>query len=82
MEDGITEPTLKPRFLSRRQAVAYLGDGVIAESTLAKYACVGGGPKFYKIGSKVGYTTEDLDAYAKAQVPDAGRDDDDTPVAA
>ena len=81
MEDQNIEPTPKPRFLSPRKAVAYLGD-VITESTLAKKRCIGGGPKFYKIGSKVGYTTEDLDAYAEAQDPSAVRDDDSPPVAA
>ena len=49
--------TLNPRFLSRKQAAQYLG--VITEATLAKLAVVGGGPKYYKLGRRVGYTTED-----------------------
>ena len=62
-----TEPTLKPRFLSPRKAAAYLGD-VITESTLAKKRCIGGGPKFFKIGRNVSYPICAIQAYRVANV--------------
>ncbi len=53
------------KYLSRKEAAEYLG--VISAPTLAKYAVNGGGPRFYKLSSKVGYTIEDLDAWAQAR---------------
>ncbi len=53
------------KYLSRKQAAEYLG--VISAPTLAKYAVIGGGPRFYKLSSRVGYTIPDLDAWAQAQ---------------
>lgn len=53
------------RYLSRREAAAYLN--VVAVSTLAKLAVIGGGPKFYKFGRRVGYQIDDLDSWAKAR---------------
>lgn len=37
-----------------------------APSTLAKYACVGGGPKFQHAGRSPLYLEEELDAYARS----------------
>ncbi len=53
------------KYLSRKEAAEYLG--VISPATLAKYAVIGGGPRFYKLSSRVGYTIEDLDAWAQAR---------------
>ena len=53
------------KYLSRKEAAEYLG--VISPATLAKYAVIGGGPRFYKLSSKVGYTVADLDAWVKAR---------------
>ena len=55
----------RQRFLSRKQAAEYLG--VVSEATLSKLAVLGGGPKFYKLGRRVGYTIEDPEAYAHAR---------------
>ena len=57
---------LRQRYLSRQQAAEYLG--VITPATLAKLAVVGGGPRFYKLRRRVGYTIEDLDAWAQARL--------------
>ncbi len=56
----------KPR-LRRWEAVAYLEavHGVpTTVSTLAKWACVGGGPRFQKLGRTVLYPAVELDDWA------------------
>lgn len=57
-------------FYGRREATHYLriAHGVVrTETTLAKYASLGGGPKFHKAGRRqVLYAREDLDAWAIA----------------
>jgi predicted site-specific integrase-resolvase len=35
----------------------------ISEASLARWRCDGSGPAFVKIGGKVGYLDEDLDAF-------------------
>ena len=57
------QATPRQKFLSRKEAAAYLG--VISAATLAKYAVFGGGPRFYKLSSRVGYKIEDLDSWAQ-----------------
>ena len=55
-------------FLSRAAASAYLGkNNAIRASvpTLDKYACLGGGPKYRKVGRYPVYALEDLDAWAR-----------------
>ena len=59
------QPTPIRQYLSRKEAAAYLN--VIAEATLAKLAVIGGGPRFYKLGRRVGYKIQDLDSWAKAR---------------
>ena len=61
----IRQSGLKQKYLSRKEAGAYLG--VISEATLAKLAVVGGGPRFFKLRRRVGYTVEDLDSWAQAR---------------
>jgi hypothetical protein len=58
------------RYLRRNTAAEYLQAkyGFGAVSTLAKLACVGGGPTFQKAGRAVLYTAEALDAWAQAQI--------------
>jgi excisionase family DNA binding protein len=46
--------------LNTREAARYLNLGF---STIAKMRLYGGGPRYYKIGSKVIYDTADLDAW-------------------
>jgi hypothetical protein len=55
------------RPLSRREASQYLLEqyGIRrSPGTLAKYACVGGGPVFRRAGRDVIYDRQALDAYA------------------
>jgi hypothetical protein len=54
----------QPR-LRRKQAAAYLQArcGAYTPATLAKLACVGGGPPFCKVGPFALYTQQDLDAW-------------------
>lgn len=56
--------------LSRAQAAEYLESiGVpVARTTLAKLACVGGGPRFRKFGRKPVYATVDLDAWVASRM--------------
>lgn len=56
------------RPLDRREASEYLFEkyGIKrSANTLAKLACVGGGPKFRKVGRGVIYDQAALDAFAK-----------------
>ena len=56
----------QPKFLRRKDAANYLREkyNYGSEKMLAKEACVGGGPRFRKIGRFPIYTLEDLDEYA------------------
>jgi hypothetical protein len=58
------------KYLTRKAAGAYLKDtyGVFSAGTLAKFASIGGGPKYIKIGVKTLYTIEELDAWAKSKM--------------
>ena len=58
------------RFLSRREAANHVKERGLpaAESTLAKYATVGGGPEFQKFGHRVFYTEEALDAWITSKL--------------
>ena len=47
-------------YLKPRQAAAYTG---IATSTLAKFRCLGRGPRYAKIGRAVLYRKSDLDTF-------------------
>jgi len=53
-------------FLRRDKAAAYLQEryGAYTAETLAKLACVGGGPRFRRIGRYPLYTQSDLDEWA------------------
>jgi hypothetical protein len=44
-----------------------------APATLAKYACIGGGPAFRKAGKFPIYSRDDLDAWAKQRFGDLVR---------
>ena len=50
-----------PRFLRTHDAAAYLS---LSGRTLEKYRCTGVGPIFRKLGGRVVYAIEDLDAWA------------------
>lgn len=59
--------------LRRREASGYLHDlGIpIAPPTLAKLACIGGGPRFRKFGRTVLYDKADLDAWVEQRLTSA-----------
>lgn len=60
----------KPDYLRRNQAADYLQSmyGAYTTQTLAKLACVGGGPVFHKMGRMVLYKTDDLDSWAAGKM--------------
>jgi hypothetical protein len=58
-------------YLRRRAAAFYLREqrGIpCSEKTLAKLACIGGGPVYRLFGRFPLYTSPDLDAYADAKL--------------
>ncbi len=57
-------------FLNRRESAAYVRDKGLpcAPSTLAKLACVGGGPVMRKFGRNVVHTPADLDSWIAARL--------------
>ncbi len=77
------------RYLSRKEASEYLESlGLtIAPATLAKYATIGGGPKYYSYNRQAKYAKADLDSWAarrlgepkdstSAEMTDKGGDDE------
>lgn len=52
---------LTPRYVRTHDAAAYLG---LSGRTLEKHRCTGTGPVFRKLGGRVVYAIEDLDAWA------------------
>ena len=63
-------PMESQTYLRRDQAAAYLQSryGAYTTDTLAKLACVGGGPQFRKLGPFPVYLAEDLAAWAEARM--------------
>ena len=62
---------IRKEYLTRGQASEYcLRKGLpVSPKTLAKYACVGGGPKFRKFGTmRVIYKVEDLDEWIERRL--------------
>ncbi len=57
-------------FLRRDKAAAYLQErfGFGTTESLAKLACVGGGPRFRKLGRFPVYTAEDLEDWANSRL--------------
>jgi len=57
-------------YLRRNKAADYLQEryGAYTTDTLAKLACVGGVPRFQKLGPYPVYTPEDLDEWALARM--------------
>lgn len=56
----IEESYSKPTFLRAPQCAKFLG---VAESTLAKWRCMGGGPPFRKLSRVIVYDTAELNAW-------------------
>ena len=70
----------RPR-LRRWDAAAYLwhAQGIeVAPATLAKYASIGGGPIYSKVGRRVYYAREDLDTWALDRLGPKQRSTSDT----
>ena len=62
---------IRREYLTRGQAAEYcIKQGLpVSPKTLAKYACVGGGPKFRKFGTmRVIYKIEDLDEWIERRL--------------
>lgn len=62
---------IRKEYLTRGQAAEYCIKQCLPVSpkTLAKYACVGGGPKFCKFGTmRVIYKIEDLDEWIERRL--------------
>ena len=62
---------IRKEYLTRGQAAEYcIKQGLpVSPKTLAKYACVGGGPKFRKSGTtRVIYKIEDLDEWIERRL--------------
>jgi hypothetical protein len=58
------------RYFRRREAAEYLKNkyGFTSPATLAKLACIGGGPEFHKVGPLVLYKPTCLDDWACAKI--------------
>jgi hypothetical protein len=58
------------RYMRRNEAAEYLKDrfGFCTTRSLAKLACLGGGPAFRRIGRLPVYTRSDLDAWAQSKI--------------
>lgn len=54
-------PRVTPRFVRTHDAAAFLG---LSGRTLEKHRCTGTGPVFRKLGGRVVYAIEDLEAWA------------------
>lgn len=59
-----------PTYLRRHQAADFLQEryGFGTTETLAKLACIGGGPRFRKLGRFPVYTADDLQEWALSRL--------------
>jgi hypothetical protein len=71
-------PVELPRFLDTRGAAALLG---ISPRTLEKYRVCGGGPTYRKLGARVLYAIEDLDAWVAQAIRNSTSDPGPTQLA-
>lgn len=69
-DDARNSPAPSP-FLSNAQAARFLN---LSPRTLEKLRVVGGGPQFRKLGRRVMYTVEELDAWAAMRRCDSTSD--------
>lgn len=56
---------LPPRFLRTREAAGYLG---LSPRTMEKHRTYGTGPAYHKLGGRVVYAIDDLEAWAERGV--------------
>jgi hypothetical protein len=62
---------ISPKYLRRSEVPAYIAGKFnmpMAYTTLAKLACVGGGPAFRKFGSIVLYDPADIDTWVESKL--------------
>lgn len=67
---------ITPRFVRTHDAAAFLG---LSGRTLEKHRCTGTGPVFRKLGGRVVYAVEDLEAWAAARARNSTSDPDPKP---
>jgi hypothetical protein len=72
------------QYLRRKQAGEYLKSkyGFGSEKTLAKLACIGGGPEFRKAGPAAIYEPPKLDEWALSKIGAPQRSTSDAPAPA
>ena len=59
------------KYLSKKEASSYLANEfglTISEKTLSKYITTGNGPKYFKFGWRVVYTTETLTDWVNSKI--------------
>lgn len=71
--------TVECRYLNTRDAARYVG---LAASTLKRYRLSGEGPVFHRLGGRVRYRREDLDAWAAERRRVSTVDDGSAPAGA
>jgi predicted DNA-binding transcriptional regulator AlpA len=59
--NAVPDP-IRPRFLRTPDAAVHLG---LSPRTLEKHRCYGTGPVYHKLGGRIVYRREDLDAWAE-----------------
>lgn len=71
------------RFYNPADAAQLLADAgfTFSKTTLAKYRCLGGGPRFHKFGSRVLYRQPDLMEWAESRLSDSMANTADAGVA-
>src|SRR4051812_4761441 len=66
----MVRPPNLPRLLTRRETAALISARYfqLAAQTLARYACRGGGPCYYKAGHRALYAESDVRAWAESRL--------------
>lgn len=59
--DAVPAP-IRPRYLRTPDAAVHLG---LSPRTLEKHRCFGTGPAYHKLGGRIVYRVEDLEAWAE-----------------
>ncbi|QCB53036.1 DNA-binding protein [Sphingopyxis sp. PAMC25046] len=62
IKPSTTDTTIKPRYVTTPEAAIHLG---LSPRTLEKHRCYGTGPTYRKLGGRVVYAIDDLDAWAE-----------------
>lgn len=72
-----SSPRITPRYVRTHDAAAFLG---LSGRTLEKHRCTGTGPVFRKLGGRVVYAIEDLEAWAAEHARNSTFDPDPEPA--